>query len=78
MNTELDKLRAVAAAARRFTDLLGYYDMNAEEDRALTVLESALEAAGYGVTEEEVDAMFAQEARRFTELRDGFNDEEGY
>jgi len=79
--SDLDKLHAVARAAKALVETardLDFHRSTVDED-ALVLLESALEAAGFGMTDSEFEAMLlAEEARRFTELRDGFNDEEGY
>jgi len=58
-DAEIEQLRAVAAAARRLVetahDSINHdgRDTTTVDEPALTALESALEAAGYGMTDEE-------------------------
>lgn len=65
----IDKLRTVAEAARALTDNaedLGLNSVVREKD--LVALESALEAAGYGMTDEEFDRRIRAGMRRLDEL----------
>lgn len=58
---EVELLRAVATAAKNLvesTTEIGYVNHTAVDEVALVALESALEAAGYGMSDEEAAEKF--------------------
>jgi len=56
VETEIERLRSVAVAAKALADIAAPWSIDYElvSERKLTALESALEAAGYGMSDEEM------------------------